>query len=302
MKKAQLAVIMTCFNRRSTTISCLRALYQQTNCLDFDVYLTDDGSSDGTADALKAQYPAVNILQGNGKLFWAGGMRLAFAQAIEKDYDYYLWLNDDTILEVDAIERLFRVHQKLLEQSHENLIVVGTTKDVFTGKASYGGSIKSQKWYSNKYDFLGCTEYIEECDTFFANCVLIPGSVVQKVGNIDAAFIHSMGDTDYGLRARHKGCSIWVAPGYVGSCSKNSVRNSWVDTKLTILERLKKAVHIKAFPIKPWTVFCRRHSGFFWFVYWILPYVRAVIGYKNLAASPTFAEEIPQKTNLTTNN
>ncbi|MEO0936509.1 MAG: glycosyltransferase family 2 protein, partial [Cyanobacteria bacterium J06641_2] len=33
------------------------------------------------------------------------------------------------------------------------------------------------------------------------------------------------------------------------------------------------------------------HSGSFWFIYWILPYVRAVIGYKNLAASPTFVEE-----------
>ncbi|MBV6624855.1 MAG: glycosyltransferase family 2 protein [Rivularia sp. (in: Bacteria)] len=295
MKKPQLAVIMTCFNRRNITVSCLQALHQQINCIDFDVYLTDDGSSDGTADAVKAEYPAVNILQGNGNLFWVGGMRLAFAAAIQKDYDYYLWLNDDTILETDAIENLFTVYKKLSQQSYENSIVVGTTKDIFTGKASYGGSIKSSQWYSNKYDFLGCTKYIQQCDTFFGNCVLIPRAVVQKVGNIDAAFIHSMGDTDYGLRATKKGCSIWVAPGYVGTCSKNSVRNSWVDTKLTVFERLQKVIHIKAFPIKPWTVFCRRHSGFFWFIYWILPYLRAVIGYKNLAASPTFVEEIPQQ-------
>ena len=79
MKKAQIAVIMTCFNRRSTTISCLRALHKQKNSIDFDVYLTDDGSSDGTADAVKTEFPAVNILQGNGNLYWVGGMRLAFA-------------------------------------------------------------------------------------------------------------------------------------------------------------------------------------------------------------------------------
>ena len=291
MKKAQLAVIMTCFNRRSVTLSCLHALYQQTNCIDFDVYLTDDGSSDGTTNAVISKYPQVKILQGDGNLFWVGGMRLAFAQAIQQDYDYYLWLNDDTILEKDAIEHLFNVHQKLLENKHENSIVVGTTKDIFTGKASYGGSIKSQKWYSNKYNFLGCTQVVQQCDTFFGNCVLIPCGVVQKVGNIDPAFIHSMGDIDYGLRSQKNGCSIWVAPGYVGSCSKNSIRNSWVDTNLTVLERLKKVIHVKAFPIKPWTVFCRRHSGLFWFIYWVLPYIRAVVGYKNLAVSPTFAEE-----------
>ena len=292
MKKAQLAVIMTCFNRRSTTVSCLRALHKQKNSIDFDIYLTDDGSSDGTADAVKAEFPAVNVLQGNGNLYWVGGMRLAFAKAIQEDYDYYLWLNDDTILESDAIERLFLANQKLSEQTDKDLIVVGTTKDIFTGIASYGGSVKSQKWYSNKFDFLGCTQYIEECDTFFGNCVLISRNVVKEVGNIDPAFIHSMGDTDYGLRAKQKNCSIWVAPGYVGTCSKNSVRNSWVDTKLSVLERLKKAIHIKAFPLKSWTVFCRRHSGLFWFIYWILPYLRAVIGYRNLAASPTFIEEV----------
>lgn len=292
MKQGQLAVIMTCFNRHQTTLACLRALHQQTkpSDLNFDVYLTDDGSSDGTADAVKAEYPNICILQGDGNLFWVGGMRLAFATAIQKNYDYYLWLNDDTILEQDTLKRLFKIHQELSEDGREKSIVVGTTKDALTGKASYGGSIKSQKWYSNKYNFLGSTEVLQECDTFFGNCVLIPRAVVQKVGNIDSAFIHSMGDTDYGLRARKKGCAIWVAPGYVGTCSKNSIRNSWVDTNLTVTERLKKVIHVKAFPLKPWTVFCRRHSGIFWFIYWILPYIRAVVGYKNLASSPTFAE------------
>ncbi|MHC5831198.1 MAG: glycosyltransferase family 2 protein, partial [Nostoc sp.] len=80
MKQPQLAVIMTCFNRRETTLICLRALAQQTKS--FDVYLTDDGSSDGTSKAVKVFYPQVQILQGNGNLFWVGGMRLAFAEAM----------------------------------------------------------------------------------------------------------------------------------------------------------------------------------------------------------------------------
>ena len=66
MKKANLAVIMTCYNRRNTTLACLNALYQQKNHC--DIYLTDDGSSDGTTEAVKAEYPEVQILQGNGNL------------------------------------------------------------------------------------------------------------------------------------------------------------------------------------------------------------------------------------------
>jgi GT2 family glycosyltransferase len=292
MKQPQLAVIMTCFNRYKTTLTCLGALYQQTKS--FDVYLTDDGSSDGTSEIVKASYPQVRILKGNGNLFWVGGMRLAFAEAMQRDYDYYLWLNDDTILESKTFERLLSIHEQLSKEGHKNSILVGTTKDSLTGKASYGGAVKSCKWYSNKYEFLGSTQLLQECDTMFGNCVLIPHAVAKKLENIDAAFIHSLGDLDYGLRARKLGYSIWVAPEYVGTCSKNSIRNSWVDTKLPVLERLKKVVQVKAFPFKPWATFCRRHSGTFWLIYWFLPYLRAIIGYKNLAASPTFAEDIPQ--------
>ncbi len=288
MNLSRVAVIITCFNRRETTLNCLRALSQQTYSA--DVYLTDDGSSDGTSDAVSKQFPKVKILQGDGNLFWVGGMRLAFESAMQRNYDYYLWLNDDTILESDTFERLLTIHEQLTVQGRSDSIVVGSTRDPITLKASYGGAVKSRKWYSNKYDFLGASESLQECDTMFGNCVLIPNSVAKKVGNIDKAFIHSLGDLDYGLRAKKKGCSIWVAPGYVGTCSKNSVNNSWVDTKLSALDRLKKVTQIKAFPLKAWTVFCSRHSGFLWFIYWFLPYLRAVIGYKNLANSPTFTE------------
>lgn len=292
MNQVKLAVIMTCYNRRDTTLTCLRALSQQTEA--FDVYLTDDDSSDGTSEAVKTNYPQVHLLKGNGNLYWVGGMRLAFAEAMQKGYEYYLWLNDDTLIESDVIERLLAIHRDLSERDRSNSIVVGSTKDPQTGKPTYGGSIKSKRWYSNKFEFLEPSGVLQECDTMYGNCVLIPDSVARKVGNLDAAFIHSLGDLDYGLRARKLGCSIWVAPGYVGICSKNSIRNSWADSDLPLSERLKKVVQVKGFPLKPWTIFCQRHSGLFWFIYWFLPYIRAIIGYRDLATSPTFTEEIPE--------
>jgi GT2 family glycosyltransferase len=288
MKQPKLAVIMTCFNRCDTTLACLRALYEQ--FIHFDVYLTDDGCSDGTAETVKANYPGVKIIKGNGNLFWVGGMRLAFGEALQQDYEYYLWLNDDTILEADAIERLLKVHQDLCEKGLNNSIIVGSTKDALSGEPTYGGAIKSNKWYSNKYDFLQPSLILQKCETMFGNCILIPRIVAKKVGNIDKVFIHSLGDLDYGLRARKLGCSIWVAPGYMGTCSKNSIRNSWADTDLKLFERLKKAIHFKGFPPKPWAVFCMRHSGLLWFLFWFLPYLRSIIGYKNLATSPTFTD------------
>lgn len=289
MKKETVAVLITCHNRREITLACLQALDRQ--AIDYLVYLVDDGSTDGTSEAVKANYPQTKIIQGDGNLFWVGGMHLAFAEAMKVGHDYYLWLNDDTLLEPDALNRLLQFHQQLQQRDRAESILVGSTQDPVTKKATYGGAIRSKHWYSNKFEFVQPTQVLQECDTMYGNCVLIPRTVAEKVGNIDRVFIHTMGDLDYGLRAKQLGCYLWAVPGYIGTCSKNSVSGSWVDMQLPIYQRLQKAFQIKGFPFKSWFTFTKRHSGIFWFIYLPLPYLRAIIGYKKLSASPTFTEE-----------
>jgi GT2 family glycosyltransferase len=289
MKQTKLAVLITCHNRRKTTLTCLQALYKQD--VAFEVYLVDDGSSDGTSETVSINYPEVNLLKGNGNLFWGGGMRLAFSEALKEVYEYYLWLNDDTLIDPQAINYLLNIHKDLTKRGYPNSIVVGSTQDPVTGKPTYGGAVRTKHWYSNKFEFLRPSQELQECDTMHGNCVLIPHSVAEKVGNIDVAFTHQRGDIDYGLRARKLGCSIWAAPGYVGVCSKNSIRGSWADTKLSLSERFQKVVGPKGFPFQEWTIFTKRHSGSFWFFYWLLPYVRAIIGYNDSRISSSFQEE-----------
>jgi GT2 family glycosyltransferase len=285
----KLAVLITCHNRREKTLACLDALDQQKS--DFDVYLVDDGSSDGTTTAVEKKYPQVNLLYGDGNLFWVGGMRLAFAEALKSNYDYYLWLNDDTFLESNALENLLNTHQLLQKRGYSDSIVVGTIQDPLTGEQSYGGKIRSKRLFSHAFDPVDPGKEPIECETITGNCVLIPNSVAATVGNLDSVFIHTLGDLDYGLRARKSGCSIWVAPGYVGYCSRNSVAGSWADTSLSLVKRLQKAIQVKGFPLRPWTIFVKRYSGTFWFIYWIFPYLRAVIGYRNLNRSASFRQE-----------
>ncbi|MEL6441278.1 MAG: glycosyltransferase family 2 protein [Cyanobacteria bacterium J06621_8] len=282
-KNQRLAVLIACYNRRNTTLACLQALYQQNPI--FDVFLVDDGSSDGTADAVNDYYPKVKVIRGRGDLYWVGGMRLAFAEAMKQGYDYYLWLNDDTLLEPDALVNLLDTHELLIQRGHADSIVVGSVKDPVTGKHTYGGATRSQGWFSNTFKSVEPGTELKECDTMQGNIVLIPSLVADKVGNLDPAFIHTMGDLDYGLRARQLNCLVWIATGYMGVCSRNSVNGSWADTNLPWTERLQKVFQTKAFPLKAWTVFVKRHSGSFWFIFWTFPYLRALIGYRDLTAS-----------------
>ncbi|MEO1299649.1 MAG: glycosyltransferase family 2 protein [Cyanobacteria bacterium J06636_16] len=288
MNTKSIAVLMTCFNRREKTLDCLRQLSNQ--AVPYTVYLVDDGSSDGTAEAVRSEFPSVKVLTGTGNLFWCGGMRLAFATALESGHEYYAWLNDDTMLSEDALNRLVQTHKKLAAQGELNSIIVGSVRDPVTQQQTYGGRVKSQKLLSFKFEPVEPSSKPCQCDTFQGNIVLIHYTVAEKVGNVDAAFIHNFGDLDYGLRARQAGCSIWVAPGYIGECPQNSAQGSWVDMNLSSLQRIRRAFQVKNFPAGPWTIYLKRHAGLFWFVRWLLPYIRAAIGYRDLANSPTFSE------------
>src|SRR5580658_7643570 len=96
----EIAVLMTSFNRREVTLKSLDSLFRQQKAegIRFAVFLVDDGSTDGTGGAVKSLFPQVKVLQGNGALFWNGGMRVAFAAAVQESFDAYLFLNDDTTL------------------------------------------------------------------------------------------------------------------------------------------------------------------------------------------------------------
>ena len=83
-------MLVTVFNRCDITIQGLRRLYVAIAALPgdyfFDVYLTDDGCTDGTPKAVAAEFPDIHIVQGDGSLFWGGGMRLAWKAAVESVY------------------------------------------------------------------------------------------------------------------------------------------------------------------------------------------------------------------------
>lgn len=284
MNCKRLAALLTCHNRKLKTLACLKALFNQELKTEvaIDVYLVDDGSTDGTAIAVAESYPQVQILQGNGRLFWNGGMRLAFAEAIKHDYDYYLWLNDDTVLYPNALNNLLDAIAGLQAKDEHRVIVAGSTCDPKTKALTYGGVVRRSRWRPLKFDLVEPGEDVKRCDTLNGNCVLIPREVVQVVGNLDPVFTHYAGDWDYGLRAKQQQCTVWVAPGYVGTCSQNYEPGSEASPPIQLDEGLKKIGQPKGLAVKEqilhplgeWKVFAQRYAGFFWLVYWLIPYRR----------------------------
>lgn len=121
-----IAVLLTVHNRKAKTLECLQRLYAQLplDGYQVDVYLTDDGCTDGTPEAVRQQFPQVHIIHGDGNLFWNRGMYTAWQEAAKKDYDFYLWLNDDTFVYPDMLSALLHASQ----QKENKAIIVGPTQ------------------------------------------------------------------------------------------------------------------------------------------------------------------------------
>jgi GT2 family glycosyltransferase/glycosyltransferase involved in cell wall biosynthesis len=279
VEPATISALLTCHNRREHTLACLESL--RANAIPgitVDVHLVDDASNDGTAEAVAAAYPDVEITVGTGDLFWGGGMRLAFTRAAPARPDYLLWLNDDVVLDHDALERLLATYATLCAARQPLSVVVGSTRDPETGATTYGGVRRTSRLRRMAFALVTPTDTPQPCDTMNGNVVLIPRSVYSVMGNIDEKFIHAGGDTDYGLRARSAGCQVFLAPGHVGTCSVNPRAGTFRDETLSRRERLRQVASPKGLPVAEWAALSRRHGGPLWPALVLSPYVRIMAG------------------------
>lgn len=267
-------VLMACHNRREKTVRCLKSLVTQGGSgVSIRVVLTDDGSTDGSAVAAREAWPGVQVLSGDGSLYWARGMALASSAA--RDYDFLLWLNDDVVLDPGALERLLDTYQEL-SSSERDILVVGGVRDPLSGAVTYSGVHRENAWCWTNFTTIVPSRKPLPAETMHGNVVLVPRTVVDRIGHIDGRFSHGMADFDYGLRARSRGCTVWVAPGTVGTCAPNPGCRSWTDPALPVRAQLRLILSPKGLPPTSWLRFTRRHAGPFWPAFWISPYVRFI--------------------------
>jgi GT2 family glycosyltransferase len=280
----KLCVLLTSFNRKYYTLECLQALKNSTGLdgVELEAVLVDDGSSDGTAEAVSARFPWVKVLFNHGPpVFWCRGMHRAFSEAISTGYDCYLLLNDDTMLFPNAVSALLACEKKLrITNSTYPVVVVGSTQDKVSGAHTYGGEHRISSVKRTTFRLVRPSDTPQRLDTFNGNVVLLPADVVEKVGNLDPMFEHAMGDIDYGLRASRAGVGVWLAPGFHGTCSNNPAAGTFNDSKLSWSARWQHLLSRKGLPWRSWLHFTRRHAGVGWPIFFLWPYFRLLCQFR----------------------
>lgn len=271
----KVTVIFTCFNRKEKSLKCIKTLASQDLGIEYQFIIVDDNSTDGTAEAIMALGNNVELLRGNGSLYWAGGMRKGLEAYIESGFDseYVLLVNDDVEFYEGIVDKLITESKK-----KKNAVIVGATCDN-SGAFSYGAMQLIVPRKRDLYRQVSPTEGNVECDTFNCNCVLLSDATFRKAGNFDPMYTHSLADIDYGLRLRKLGFHIYSSEEYVGVCNKNSNKGTWADSSLPRRERLKKKETPKGAPCREWFHFMKKNFGLKEAIkYSISPYVRIFLG------------------------
>ena len=195
--RGSIAILMTCHDRVATTLECLKRLIPQLDSAD-KVFLVDDGSTDGTGTKVRSEFPMIRVIDADGSLYWAKGMRVAWEAAVgeRSDWDAYLWLNDDAMLSPDAME-------KILANDDGQSLVIGNLCDA-TGRVVYGLNVNG--WVNG-------------------NCVLVPRAIYERIGMICGEYSHAWADSDYACLVRRAGFAI-VDAGVVGTTELHRLRPS----------------------------------------------------------------------------
>jgi len=208
----RIIAVVPVHNGREATLAFLESMAGVT-WKNLEIILVDDGSSDGSAEAVAINFPGVRILRGDGNLWWAGATNLGIREALSRGTDYILTINNDNLVEADFIEPLLRVLE-------DNPRALATSKMIdfhdrdficsFGGKIDWHlGEIRDYNSRRDRMDFA----VRRECDWLHGSSTLIPAAAFAELGLIDAGhYPQYLADTEFSLRAKRNGYRLFVEP------------------------------------------------------------------------------------------
>jgi GT2 family glycosyltransferase len=223
-RPAKVALVLPVHDRRALTLRALRSLGRcRLEGLTLHVIVVDDGSRDGTSEAVQAAFPEVELRHGDGTLFYAGGTNLGLRAALDGGAEYVLAANDDTIFDFGALAALVscaRAHPRsvvgalLLSWSEPHRVFqVGPRWRTWSG--GWHLSRSRDVWSMPRAPFEVCS--------LAGNCLLVPAEALREVGLMDARNLPQHGaDLEWCVRLRRGGWRLLVEPRARVFCQPNT--------------------------------------------------------------------------------
>jgi GT2 family glycosyltransferase len=208
-------VAIPVFNRKHLLRACLQSLRRQT-VKDFAIIITDDGSTDGTGEMLRTEFPEVTVLNGDGNLWWTGAINLAVGHALTLcgPDDYILVLNDDLEVPENYIENFYS-----LAKAHPKTLIGSVVTDINNRDRIHSGGVRIN-WLTGKVrgindgkslSSFGKGYYTDQVSYLTGRGVLIPAQVFRELGLYNNKHYRQCGDTELPRRAQKAGYKLIVS-------------------------------------------------------------------------------------------
>jgi GT2 family glycosyltransferase len=218
----KLSIVILCWNDIKVISDCLRSIYAGTHVIDFEVIVSDNGSTDGSIEAIRAEFPQVNLLQNGTNLRFAKGNNVGFRVC---QGEYVLILNPDTIIHDGTLDKIVQFADK-----HSEAGAFGCR--VLNADGSYQACIRPMHTVRTEWCqalFLGPLAHLsdwfqpgiyvdwkgetERTVGWLAGCfILVRRDLLNRLGGFDEQFFYFYEDTDLCRRIWESGFPILYTP------------------------------------------------------------------------------------------
>ena len=207
-------LIVLSWNGREDTLACLRSL-RELRGGGIAIVCVDNGSTDGSPEAVREQHPEVQLVENGRNLGFSGGNNAGIGHALERGAEWVVLVNNDAVLAPDAIERLraaadarpaagMLAGKLFFDEPPDRIWFAGQR---FWPALGYSGR-------PHGYGRSDAPRYRRAGPTDRAVGAFMAASrdLIDRVGVLDDELFAYAEDVDWSLRAREAGFEVWFVP------------------------------------------------------------------------------------------
>jgi hypothetical protein len=199
MSNPKVCIIILNWNGKELLKRCLNSLFKLTNYQNYKVIIVDNGSTDGSVEYVKKNFPKADVLALNKNYGFAKGNNIGIKKS---KGDFILLLNSDTKI-IDS----FFLNKMLKIAKEENVGIVGAQLLDENGRKQ-----NSAAWIRPLKIFYYTGNKIKEVDWVSGACFLIKKELLEKIGLFDENFFLYYEETDYCYRAKKNNFKVVIQP------------------------------------------------------------------------------------------
>ncbi|MDX6528255.1 MAG: hypothetical protein QOH41_545 [Blastocatellia bacterium] len=205
----RLFIVIPTYNRWDEARVSLECILGSTY-RDFKIVLVEDACTDGTVERCRADFPEVEILHGDGELWWSGAINIGTQHALDQGAELVMWINDDVRVEPETIAHLVAT----VERNGPKSIACARIKLTDSSAPEWRG--EPPPWHP-EFQLSPLSALPEHGDVPIEHPpggqgVIIPARCFRDVGLIDARnFPHYWADHDFHYRAMRAGYEYFIA-------------------------------------------------------------------------------------------